>query len=110
MLPCTFRGSWGEREMCQSREEGLAPSCKLSRMVELQGVVPTSRRGRAGGCRSLEQVCSEQGLAGSFPRVFLAETTHHRQVQLLSPPAKIVLPMMEGDAVTDLEKLLVGPI
>lgn len=51
-------------------------------------------------------MCSEQGLAGSFPHVFLAGSRQHRQVQLLSPPAKIVLPMMEGDAVTNLEKLL----
>lgn len=59
----------------------------------------------------MEQVCSEQGLAGSFPHVFLAGIRQHRQVQLLSPPAKIVLPMMEGDAViADLEKLLVGPV
>lgn len=82
-------------------------SASVLQVVQRGGVVPTSRKGRAGGCRSVEQVCSEQGLAGSFPRVFLAGTRQHRQ--LLSHP-KIVLPMMEGDAVTDLEKLLVGPV
>lgn len=55
-------------------------------------------------------MCSEQGLAGSFAHDFLAGSRQHRQVQLLSPPAKIVLPMVEGDAVTNLEKLLVVPV
>lgn len=47
VLLCTFHGSWGERDVCHSGEEGLAPNCKLSRMVELQGVVP-SPQGRDG--------------------------------------------------------------
>lgn len=90
LLLCTSRGLRGEWEMCQSWEEALPPYSELSRMVELQGAVPASRRGRAGGCRSV--VCSEQGLAGSFPHDFLAGSRQHRQVQLLSPPAKIVPP------------------
>lgn len=44
-----------------------------------------------------------------FPHVFLAGTRQHRQVQLLSHP-KIVVPMVESDAVTKVEKLLVGPV
>lgn len=54
-------------------------------------------------------MCSEQGPAGLFPHVFLAGTRQRRQVQLLSH-SKIVLTMMEGDAVTNLEKWLVGPV
>lgn len=50
---------WGGRSgsKLQVVQDGGAPgSCPL-----------TSRKGRAGGCRSVEQVCSEQGLAARFP-------------------------------------------
>lgn len=35
VLLCTCRGSWGERDTCQSGEEALPLYCRLSSVVEL---------------------------------------------------------------------------
>lgn len=93
--------------MCQSGEEGLAPYSKLSRMVELQKLSPSQGGDVLVAVGAWMRCSLSKDRQAHFP---MFSWQGPGSTDRSSPPAKIVLPMMEGDAVTNLEKLLVGSV